>query len=89
MEEAQELTMNNKSGKRKQKRCRCGSIKHSRVTSKYFPVGLAIRNPKKSALGLGLSKSEAKKSAEDSEAEEERKCLMVEAAREGENQKLI
>ena len=29
MEEAKELTMNNQPGKNQQKRCRCGSIKHS------------------------------------------------------------
>ena len=33
---------------------------------------------------MGLSKSEAKKAAEDSAGEEERKCLAAEAAGEGE-----
>ena len=33
---------------------------------------------------MGLSKSEAKKTAEDATAEEERKCLAAEAAGEGE-----
>ena len=42
MKEAQELKMNNQPGGNLKKRCRCGSIKHSRVTSKYFPVGLSI-----------------------------------------------
>ena len=40
------------------------------------------------AFGMGLSQSKAKKSAEDATAEEEIKCLMVEAAAEGENQQL-
>ena len=83
MEEAQEPTMKNQP-KKKQKRCRCGSIKHLRVSSKDCPVGLAIRKAKKSALDMALSKSEANKSAEYAEAEEERKCLAAEAAGEGE-----
>ena len=58
MEETQELTMKNQP---KKKRCRYGSIKHARVTSKYFPVELAIRKTKKSTLVMVLSKSEAKK----------------------------
>ena len=61
MEEAKELTMNNQSKIKQQKRCRCGSIKHSQVASKDCPVGLAIRKAKKLALGMGLYKSEAKK----------------------------
>ena len=36
MEEAKELTINNQ-----QKRCRCGSVKHLRISSKDCPVGLA------------------------------------------------
>ena len=80
MEEAQELTMNNKLGKKQQKWCQCGSIKHSRVTSKDCPVELAIRKAKKLALGMALSKSEAKKAEEDAAAEEERKFLAAEAA---------
>ena len=79
MEEAKELTMNNKTGKKQQKRCRCGSIKHSRVTSKDCPVGLAIRRAKKLALGMGLSQSKENNSAEDAAAEEKRKCLTSEA----------
>ena len=49
MEEAQELTINNQPGGKQQKRFRCGSVKHSRFTSKDCPVGLAIRkaNPLK------------------------------------------
>ena len=47
-------------------------------------MGLAIRKAKKSALGMALSKSEAKKSAEDAVAEEQSKCLAVEAAGKGE-----
>ena len=46
-------------------------------------MGLAIRKAKRLALGMALSKSEAKKSAEDAAAEEERKCLAAEAAGEG------
>ena len=60
MEEAQELPMKNQP-KNQQKRCWCGSIKHSRVTSKDCPVGLTIRKSKKSALGMALSKSEEKR----------------------------
>ena len=84
MEEAQELKINNQPGKKQQKRRRCGSIKHLWVTSKVCHVGLAIRKAKKLALGVGLSKSEAKKAAEDAAAEEEIKCLAEEAAGEGE-----
>ena len=47
-------------------------------------MGLAIRKAKKPALEMALSKSEAKKAAEDSAAEEEIKCLAEEAAGEGE-----
>ena len=47
-------------------------------------MGLAIRRAKKSALGMALSKSEAKKAAADAAAGEERKCLVAEAAWEGE-----
>ena len=70
MEEAKELTMSNQPEKRQQKLCRCGSIKDLRVSSKDCPVGLAIRKAKKLALGVGLSKSEAKKAAEDAASEE-------------------
>ena len=56
-EEAKALTMINKPGQKQQKRCRCGSIKYSRVTSKDFPVGLAIKKPKKMALGMDISRS--------------------------------
>ena len=83
VEDAKELAMNNQPEKNQQKWCRCGFIKHSQVTSKYFPVGLAIRKAKKLALGMGLSKSKAKKAAEDIAAEEESKCLAAEAAGEG------
>ena len=41
MEEVKEVTMNNH-----QKRCWCGSIKHLRISSKDFPVGLAIKKAK-------------------------------------------
>ena len=84
MEEAKELTMSNQPEKKQQKRCRCGSIKHLRVSSKDFPVGLAIREAKELALGMSLSQSEAKKAAEDATAEEESKRLTAEAAGEGE-----
>ena len=43
MEQAKELTMRSQPEKKQQKPCRYGSIKHSLVSSKYFPVGLAIR----------------------------------------------
>ena len=68
--EAKELTKNNQPETKQQKQCRCGSIKHSRVTSKDLPVGLAIRKAKKLALEMGISKSVAKKAAEDAAAEE-------------------
>ena len=58
MEEAKKLTMNNQ-----QKRCWCGSINHLRISSKDFPVGLAIIKAKKSALETAPSKSEARKVA--------------------------
>ena len=87
-EESKALTMSNQPGKKQQKRCRYGSIKHLRVTSKDFPVGLAIRNTKKLALGMGISQSEAKEAAEDAAAdaaaEEDIKYLAAEAAGEGE-----
>ena len=67
MEEAKGLTINNQ-----QKQCKCGSIKHLRVSSKDCPVGLAIGKAKKLALETAPSKLEAKKAAEDSAAEEER-----------------
>ena len=80
MDAAQELTMNNQLEKKKQKRFRYGSIKHLQISSKDYPVGLAIRKAKKLAYEMALSKSEAKKAAEDAAAEEERKCLAAEAA---------
>ena len=52
MEEEKELTMNNKLKKTQQKRCRCGSIKHLRISFKDCPVGLAIRKATKSALKI-------------------------------------
>ena len=78
MEEAKGLTINNK-----QKQCKSGSVKHLRISHKDFPVGLAIRKAKKSALETDPSKLEAKKSAEDSAAEEERKYMAEEAAGKG------
>ena len=80
--------LRNQPEKNQKKRCRCGSIKHLRVSSNYFPVGLAIIEANKLALGMGLSQSEAKKEAEDATAEEESKYLAVEAVGEGENQQL-
>ena len=41
-----------------------------------------MRKAKKLALGMVLSKSEAKKTVEDAAAEEERICMAAEAARE-------
>ena len=67
----------------KQKRCRCGSVKHLRISSKDCPVVLAIRKAKKLALETVSSKLEAKKAAEDAAAEEERKCLAEEATGKG------
>ena len=81
MEKAKGITINNQ-----QKQCKCGSIKHLRVSSKDCPVGLAIRKAKKSTLETAPSKLEAKKAAEDSAAEEERKCMAEEASGKGGNQ---
>ena len=61
MKEAKELTMSNQSEKKQKKRCRCGSINHLQVTSKDYPVVLAIRKAKNLALGVGLSQYKAKK----------------------------
>ena len=83
MKQAQELTKNNQPEKIEHKRCRCGSIKHSQVSTKDCPVGLAMRKSKKMALGMALSKSEAKKTVEDAAAVEERICMAAEAT--GEN----
>ena len=47
-------------------------------------MGLAIRKAKKSSLGMSISKSEAKRAAEDAASEEEVKCLAAEASGEGE-----
>ena len=44
---------------------------------------LQLERPNKPALGVALSKSEAKKSAKDSSAEEESKWLAEEVAGEG------
>ena len=49
-------------------------------------MGLAIRKAKTMALEMALSKSKAKKAAEDAAAEEHSKCLAAEAAGEVENQ---
>ena len=53
MEEAKELTIRNQPESKQQKRCQCCSIKHLRVPSKDFPVGLAIRKAKINGLGGG------------------------------------
>ena len=60
MEEAKSLTIRNQPDMKQQEWCRCGSIKHLQVTSKYCPVELAIIKAKKLALGVGLSESKAK-----------------------------
>ena len=49
-------------------------------------MGLAIIKAKKLALGMGISKYEAKKAAEYGAAEEESKYLAEEAAGEDKNQ---
>ena len=63
MEEAKELTTNNQ-----QKQCKCGCVKHLRISHKDCPVGLAIIKAKKPALETAPSKLEANKAAEDSAA---------------------
>ena len=83
-EEAKEITMINQPEKKQQKRCRCGSIKELRVSSKDFPVGLVIIKSKKLALVMGLSQSEAKKAAEDETSEEESEFMSAEATGGGE-----
>ena len=86
MEEAKSLTMSDQPEKKQQKRFQCGSIKNLRVTSKDFPVGIAIRKAKQLALGMGISQSNAKKASEYAALEEESKCLSSEASGEGKNQ---
>ena len=66
-----------------QNQCKCGSVKHLRISSKDFSVGLAIRNAKNLALETAPSKLEANKVGEDASAEEEIKCLAAEAAGKG------
>ena len=88
MEEVKQLTMKNQPEKKQQNRCRCGSIKHLRVSSKDFPVGLAIRKDIILNLGMGLYQSEANNEVGDATSKEERKCMVVEASGEGENQQL-
>ena len=83
-DEEKALTTSNQLEKKQKKWCQCGSIKHLIVTSKYFPVRLAIIKAKRMALGMGLSKSEAKKAAEDAAEDEDRKCLAEEATGKGE-----
>ena len=46
-------------------------------------MGILIRKAKKLALEMALSKSEAKKAAEDAAAEEDSNCLAADAAGEG------
>ena len=77
-EEATGLTINNQ-----QKQCKCGSIKHLRISSKDFPLGIAVRKAKNLYLETTPYKLKAKKAAEDSAAEEERKCLAEEAGGKG------
>ena len=62
MNEAKALTIKNQPGKSmdKKNRCRCGSIKHLRITSEEFPIGLSYQNTKK-ALEMGLYQQEVKK----------------------------
>ena len=84
MEEAKSLTIRNQPEMKQQEWCRCGSIKHLQVTSKYCPVGLEIIKAKKWSLGMGLSQSKAKRADEDAAEGEESKCLAAEAAGEGE-----
>ena len=66
-----------------QKRCRCGSVKHLCISSKDYPVGLAITKAKKLALETAPYKSEAKKAAKDATSEEESKYMAAEAAGDG------
>ena len=49
-------------------------------------MGFTIRKAKKLDLGMGISQSEAKKSAEDATAEGLSKCMEVEAAGRVKNQ---
>ena len=84
MKQAQEITKNNQPEKWNISGA-VGSIKHSRVSTKDCPVGIAMQKAKKMALGMALSKSEAKKTVEDAAAEEDMICMAAEA--DGENSK--
>ena len=66
-----------------QKQCKCGSVKHLRISHKDCPVGLAIRKAKKLSQETAPSKFEAKKAEEDAAVQEESKCLAEEAAGKG------
>ena len=51
-------------------------------------MGLAIRKDIILNLGMGLYQSEANNEVGDATSKEERKCMVVEASGEGENQQL-
>ena len=56
MDEAKALTKSNqpeKSNAKQQKWCRCGSIKHLRITSNYFPSGISSQKAKNWPWGWG------------------------------------
>ena len=53
-----------KTNQNKGRWCRCGSIKHLRITSNDCPVGISYKKTKRSALGMGLSLSKIHKAAE-------------------------
>ena len=68
MDETKVFTERNQPGKsnqKQQRRCRCGSKKHLRITSKYFPVGISYRKAQKLSWEMGLYLAETKKAAED------------------------
>ena len=63
MDEAKAFTKSNEPKKlnhKQQIRCQCGYIKHLRITSRGFPVGVSYRKAQNLALGMGLSQAEKK-----------------------------
>ena len=83
MEEAKELTMNNQQKKSNKSGAGVAPSSPHELLQKIALWDLQLERPK-IGLGMALSKSEAKKAAEDAAAEEERKCLTADVAGEGE-----
>ena len=62
----------------KEKRFRCVSLEHLRITSKDYPIWVSLQKRKKKALGMGLSQKEAKKVVEGALAEAEKNISIPE-----------